>query len=85
MDGLKPPLIRVIRVMKYIIKILFVISSITGIAFAQDIYGTWLIQEQYSNDVLIIDQPYMKYEFTYDGIWNVEAKQGYNSGNFNYL
>ena len=27
----------------------------------------------------------MKYEFTYDGIWNVEAKQGYNIGDFNYL
>ena len=55
------------------------------ITFAQDIYGTWLIQEQYSNDVLIIDKPYMKYEFTYDGIWNVEAKQRYNTGDFNYL
>ena len=55
------------------------------ITFAQDIYGTWLIQEQYSNDVLIINKPYMKYGFTYDGIWNVEAKQGYNIGDFNYL
>ena len=27
----------------------------------------------------------MKYEFTYDGKWNVEAKQGYNIGDFNYL
>jgi len=72
-------------IMKNIIKTLFIITIITVATSEQDIYGTWLIQEQYSNDVLIIDKPYMKYEFTYDGIWNVYAKQGYDSGDFNYL
>lgn len=71
--------------MKNIIKTLFFITIITAATSAQDIHGTWLIQKQYLNDVLIIDKPYMKYEFTYDGIWNVEAKQGYNIGDFNYL
>ena len=27
----------------------------------------------------------MKYEFTLDGTWNVEVKQGYDTGDFNYL
>ncbi|MBL7136237.1 MAG: hypothetical protein ISS81_06560 [Candidatus Marinimicrobia bacterium] len=71
--------------MKNIIKTLFIITIITAIAFAQDIYGTWLIQEQYSNDVLVFNKPYMKYEFTYDGVWNVYVKQGINKGDFYYL
>ena len=71
--------------MKLTIKAIFLITIITTVTLSQDIYSIWLIQEQYSNDVLIIDKPYMKYEFTYDGIWNVEAKQGYNIGDFNYL
>ena len=71
--------------MKINIKILFFATFITVVTFAQDIYGTWLIQQQYLNDILVFNKPYMKYEFTYDGIWNVEAKQGYNIGDFNYL
>ena len=62
--------------MKNIIKTLFIISSITTIAFAQNIHGTWLIQQQYLNDVLVFDKPYMKYEFTYDGIWGRSYKIG---------
>lgn len=27
----------------------------------------------------------MKYEFTLDGKWNVEVKQGYETGDFDYL
>lgn len=59
------------RITKNFLKIMFFTTFITAIAFAQDIHGTWLIQEQYSNSVLIIDKPYMKYEFTYDGFLNV--------------
>jgi len=38
-----------------------------------------LIKKHNSNDVLIIEKPYMKYEFTYDGIWNVYLKKGYDN------
>jgi len=64
--------------MKNIIKTIFIITSIIVIAFAQDIHGTWLIQQQYLNDVLVFNKPYMKYEFTLDGTWKVEVKQGYD-------
>jgi len=70
---------------KLTLNAIFLINIITVVNFAQDIYGTWLIQEQYSNVFLIIKIPYMKYEFTYDGIWNIRIKQGYDSGDFNYL
>jgi len=63
-------------IIKSIIKTLFIITIITVSTSAQDIYGTWLIQQQYLNDVLVFDKPYMKYEFTYDGIWGRSYKIG---------
>lgn len=72
-------------IMKNIIKTLFIITIITLMTYAQDIYGIWLIQQQYLNDVLVFNKSYMKYEFILDGTWNVEVKQGYDTGDFNYL
>ncbi|MCK4445602.1 MAG: hypothetical protein KAW56_00810 [Candidatus Marinimicrobia bacterium] len=71
--------------MKNIIKTLFIITIITVETSAQEIYGTWLIQKQYLNNVLVFNNPYMKYEFTYDGKWDVEVKQGYEAGDFIYI
>ena len=54
--------------MRFTLNAIFLTNIIIAVTFAQDIYGTWLIQEQYSNGFLIIKIPYMKYEFTYYGI-----------------
>ena len=50
-----------IIIMKNIIKTLFIITIITVDTSAQDIYGTWLIQEQYRDGVLVFNKPYMEY------------------------
>ena len=60
--------------MRFTLNAIFLINIIAVVNFAQDIHGIWLIQEQYRDGFLVFNKPYMKYEFTLDGTWNVRIK-----------